>query len=113
LVLTRRSRDHSDPTLAKLEEADRWAIGLEVVLLLLVLLPLGALAGPIVTGGYGLLFWVGAVLVGLVVPILLDLRGRRPGRQRVRATLILVGGLVLRFVIVMAPQWPKVKPWHL
>jgi protein NrfD len=113
LLLARRSRDHSDPTLAKLEEADRWAIGLEVVLLLLVLLPLGALARPIVTGGYGVLFWVGAVLVGLVVPILLDLGGRRQRRQVVRATLILAGGLVLRFVIVMAPQWPKVKPWHL
>jgi formate-dependent nitrite reductase membrane component NrfD len=62
------------------------------------------------------LFWVGAVLVGLVAPILLDVGWRRQSpqrRQRVRAALILVGGLTLRFVIVMAPQWPKVKPWHL
>ena len=116
LLLARRGRGHSDPTVAKLAGADRWAIIIEMVLLLLVLVPLGALARPIVTGGFGLLFWVGVVLAGLIAPIALDLI-RRPGnvqrQQLLRAALILVGGLVLRFVIVMAPQWPQVKPWHL
>ena len=116
LLLARRSRAHSDATLAKLEEADRWAMGLEVVLLLLVLVPLGALARPIIAGGYGVLFWLGVVLVGLVLPVVLDVGWRRQSlerRQRIRAALILAGGLALRFVMVMAPQWPKVKPWHL
>lgn len=115
LLLGRRGRIHSDATVAKLAAADRWAIGLEILLLLLVLVPLGALARPIITGGYGALFWIGAVLVGLVVPVAMELvGGKRAGeRQRLRAALILAGGLVLRFVIVMAPQWPAVKPWHL
>lgn len=116
LLLARQGRGHSDPTVAKLAEADRWAIGIEIVLLLLVLVPLGALARPIVTGVYGVIFWLGAVLAGLVAPIVLDLQRKRRGlerRSRLRATLILAGGLVLRFVIVMAPQWPRVAPWHL
>lgn len=116
LLLVRRGRGHGDSTVAKLSAADRWALVVEVVLLLLVLVPLGALARPIVTGRFGALFWVGVVLVGLIAPALLDLR-RRPGnvarQQLLRSGLILVGGLALRFVMVMAPQWPQVKPWHL
>lgn len=116
LLLARRGRGHTDPTVAKLAGADRWAVAIEVALLLLVLVPLGALARPIVTGGFGVLFWVGAVLAGLITPLVLDLT-KRPGKverqQLLRAALILVGGLVLRFVLVMAPQWPEVKPWHL
>ena len=115
LVLLRRGRGRRDPTVAKLVDADRWAVAIEMVLLLLVLLPLGALARPIVTGGYGVLFWIGVVLLGFIAPVVLDLIGRRRNveRHQLRAALILVGGLVLRFVIVMAPQWPQVKPWHL
>jgi formate-dependent nitrite reductase membrane component NrfD len=115
LLLLRRGRGQRDPTVAKLVGADRWAVAIEIVLLLLVLVPIGALARPIVTGGYGVLFWIGVVLLGLIAPVGLDLIGRRRNveRHQLRAALILVGGLVLRFVIVMAPQWPQVKPWHL
>jgi protein NrfD len=116
LLLSRRGRGPADPTVRKLEDADRWAIGIELALLLLVLVPLGTLARPIVTGVYGALFWIGAVLTGLLGPLILDLvkrSGDLEQRLRLRATLILVGGLVLRFVMVMAPQWPQVSPWHL
>ncbi len=116
LLLARRDRGHNDATVAKLADADRWALGIEIVLLLLVLVPLGALARPIMTGAFGILFWIGVVLAGLVAPFVLDLlRGASNVKRHhlVRATLVLVGGLVLRFVFVMAPQWPEVKPWHL
>jgi protein NrfD len=115
LLLSRRGRGHQDSTVAKLAGADRWALGLEAALLLLVLVPLGTLARPIVTGGYGALFWVMVVLAGVIVPVALDIRRRGDvvRRHRVRAALILVGGLALRFVIIMAPQWPQVPPWHL
>ncbi|HEV8177235.1 MAG TPA: NrfD/PsrC family molybdoenzyme membrane anchor subunit [Gemmatimonadales bacterium] len=116
LLLARRGRGHTDPTVAKLEGADRWALAVEGVLLLLVLVPLGALARPIVAGGFGALFWVGVVLTGLLLPVALDLwtrRGKGQQHPMLRAALILVGGLVLRFVMIMAPQWPEVRPWHL
>jgi protein NrfD len=116
LLLTRRGRGPADPTVRKLEDADQWAIGIEIALLLLVLVPLGALARPIITGVYGALFWIGVVLAGLLAPLALALvkgGGDLKRRLRLRAGLILAGGLVLRFVMVMAPQWPQVKPWHL
>ena len=116
LLLARRGRGPTDPTVAKLADADRWALGIEVVLLLLVLVPLGVLARPIVSGGFGILFWIGVVLAGLIAPFMIDLmkRGRYVERRHVvRAVLVLAGGLMLRFVMVMAPQWPQVKPWHL
>jgi protein NrfD len=116
LLLARRGRGHADPTVRKLADADRWAIGIELLLLLLVLVPLGSLSRPFITGAYGALFWIGAVLAGLLVPIVLDLAasgGDIERKQRLRAALILVGGFVLRFVIVMAPQSPEIPPWHL
>jgi formate-dependent nitrite reductase membrane component NrfD len=116
LLLGRRGRGLADPTVRKLADADRWAIGIELLLLLLVLVPLGSLARPFITGAYGALFWIGAVLTGLLAPIVLDLAGRGGDferKQRLRAALILVGGFVLRFVIVMAPQSPQIPPWHL
>ena len=115
LLLARRRRGHTDSTVVKLAAADRWALVLEAALLLLVLVPLGALARPIVTGGYGAVFWLGVVLAGLIIPMALDLRrrGNVERQHRLRAALVLGGGLVLRFVIVMAPQWPQVPPWHL
>jgi formate-dependent nitrite reductase membrane component NrfD len=116
LLLARRGRGHSDPTVAKLAGADRWAVAIEVILLLLVLVPLGALDRPILTGGFGAVFWIGVVLTGLIAPVMLDLVWRQREVKRLlllRGALILIGGLVLRFVIVMAPQWPQVKPWHL
>jgi protein NrfD len=116
LLLARRGRGPSDPTVRKLADADRWAIAIEIVLLLLVLVPLGSLARPFITGAYGALFWIGAVIAGLLAPIVLDLAGRGGDierKLRLRAALILVGGLVLRFVLVMAPQSPQIPPWHL
>jgi formate-dependent nitrite reductase membrane component NrfD len=114
LLLARRGRGHSDPTVAKLALADRWALAIEIVLLLLVLVPLGALARPMLTGGFGVVFWIGVVLAGLIAPFVLEFAGRDVERKhRLRAILVLAGGLMLRFVIIMAPQWPGVKPWSL
>ena len=85
----------------KVKRADRYAILFELVLLAAFLVLLGAAAGPIVSGHLAPLFWGGLVAVGLVIPLALDLFGLRlPGV--VTATLILVGGFILRYVIVMA-----------
>jgi protein NrfD len=117
ILLMRRGRPPHDGTVGKLARADRWAIIMELVVLALIVALLGGVARPLVAGGYGVVFWLGVVLVGLLVPLVLH--GWRAGsmtegrRATLGAACVLVGGLLLRFVVVMAPQWPEVRPWHL
>ncbi|GAC1647038.1 MAG: hypothetical protein NVS4B3_00460 [Gemmatimonadaceae bacterium] len=109
-MLLRRGRMATDSTVAKLAAADTWAIAFEIAVLALLLLSLGALRYPFTTGGFGLVFWIGVVVVGLVVPLVFHFMNRRSvdaSRQtQLAATCVLIGGLLLRVVIVMAPQWP-------
>ncbi len=62
-------------------------------------------------GDYGGLFWIGAVLAGLVMPLALGAvtiaRERRTGTFSyaapiVTSLLVLIGGLALRYVVIMA-----------
>ena len=117
LLMLRRGATAGHPTVAKLARADRFAVVLELAVLLLLLLALGRFAAPIVGGGFGVLFWFGFVAAGLLFPLALHrtaVRGWDPHRrERIAAICVLVGGLVLRFVVVMAPQYPQVQLWSL
>ncbi len=104
LVLGRR---YPLGTRHKLEEADRYAMILELLLIAAFVVSLGALAAPYVLSGAGAIWlWGGVVLVGLVVPLVLHLRpGMLGSSSSIFATLLtLVGGLILRYVVVMVPQ---------
>jgi len=89
----------------KIEIADRYSLVIEILVLALFLALLGAAAQPITHGHYAALFWGGLVGAGLIVPLILNLIG---GRVRaigaVSAVLVLVGGFILRYVIVMSIQ---------
>jgi polysulfide reductase chain C len=53
----------------------------------------------LVSGPYSLTFWLGAVVVGLVAPLVLEVSGRqqvKPGLVAVSAILILVGGFLVK-----------------
>ena len=117
LLLLRRGRSHHDVTLRKLARADRWAIGIELAIVAAMIVLLGGVARPVTTGGFGVVFWLLVVLVGLVAPLVLHrLRsGITDERRRtvIAASCVLLGGLALRFVIVMAPQWPHIPLWSL
>jgi protein NrfD len=114
-VLRRRGEPESAASIRRLEAADRWVILFELLTIVIMLITLGRVARPLVTGGFGVLFWLGVVGVGLVVPLLLpylrsDALARRP---LLGAGCVLVGGLLLRFVVIMAPQWPNIALWRL
>ena len=87
----------------RVKRADRFAMIFELVVLALFLVLLGSAARPMVSGHLAPLFWGGLVLVGLVVPLVLEF-----SLHRVRAVaalspvLVLVGGFVLRYVMVMS-----------
>ena len=117
LLLLRRGAGRVAPTIAKLARADRFSMVLELVLIALLLVILGRTARPLVSGGFGVLFWIGVVGLGLVWPLVLHGRAvlgwAEPRRELIAAVCGLVGGLLLRFVVVMAPQYPAVSLWAL
>jgi len=89
----------------KIKRADRYAIMFEILVLAAFVFLLGSAAGPLVTGQLAPLFWGGLVAVGLVLPLLVDVTGLKvPGA--IPAALVLVGGFILRYVIVMGERTP-------
>jgi len=64
--------------------------------------------GPLLTGPYSVPFWLGAVVVGGVAPLVLLLSGtlRRsaPAIAALTAVLVLVGGFLTKWVIIAAGQ---------
>jgi formate-dependent nitrite reductase membrane component NrfD len=110
LLLLRRGRRATDSTLVKLTDGDRWAVTLEALVLAVMLIVLGPLGRVFWSGWFGVVFWLGVVGLGLLVPLA---RHWLPIDARRVAACVLVGGLLLRFVIVMSPQFPRVALWHL
>jgi formate-dependent nitrite reductase membrane component NrfD len=89
----------------KVKKADRYSMIVELIVLAIFLGLLGSAANPITTGRLAPLFWGGLVAAGLVVPLLLDLVGHRiKGTGAVAAILVLAGGFVLRYVVLMSIQ---------
>jgi polysulfide reductase chain C len=115
LVLRRRGERQSDSSIRKLEAADRMVIVLELLAIAIMLIMLGGVARPLVTGGFGVLFWLGVIGIGLIVPLVLPYARANAAARRplLGASCVLVGGLLLRFVVIMAPQWPNVALWRL
>ena len=95
------SGDGSGEGFKKVKRADRFAIVLEIVLLAALLILLGSGAAPLTSGHLAPLFWGGLVVVGLVIPLALDVLGGLQIPAVVPAVLVLVGGFILRYVIVM------------
>jgi formate-dependent nitrite reductase membrane component NrfD len=89
----------------KVKRADRYSMIIELVVLAIFLTMLGAAAKPILSGHLAPLFWGGLVVAGLVVPLVLDVTGilGRPAAA-LSAVLVLAGGFVLRYVVVMSIQ---------
>lgn len=62
----------------------------------------------LLSGPYSLTFWLGAVVVGIVVPLALQFLGgikkAAPGITALVSALILIGGFVVKYVIIAAGQ---------
>jgi formate-dependent nitrite reductase membrane component NrfD len=116
LLLPRRERA-ARVTVEKLARADRFSMAVELAIIAVMAVFLRQVARPVISGGFGVVFWFGVVGLGLLWPLFLHRRtakgwsGRR--REVVAAACVLLGGLLLRFVVVMSPQFPVVPPWTL
>ena len=95
---------------AKLKQADNVALILEIVLLIAFVALLGTAAGFLLSGFSGILLIGGVLIIGLIVPLVIQFRAgfqgiKSPANMTLLvALLILVGGFLMRTVIVMGGQ---------
>jgi formate-dependent nitrite reductase membrane component NrfD len=98
------------PSWAKLKRFDNFALLLELLLLVALLLWLGSAASTLLSGIGGVLLLGGVLLIGLVIPLALQLwpaprGGFTAGRVTPLAALLtLAGGFILRIVVVLGGQ---------
>jgi len=93
----------------QVEAFDRVAMMIELVLIVAVLIAAGQFAAPLLSGPYTLMFWGGTVVLGILVPLLLNWYARRPGAAgssviTLTTVLVLFGGALLRISLVLAGQ---------
>jgi protein NrfD len=106
LALLGHGRPGSEFGVHALERLDTWVLVLEIVVLAALVVSLGNLA-RLWLNVWGVLLIVGVVGLGMVLPLLLTWRSRRisgPFGARAAAVLVLVGGALLRIVIVLSAQ---------
>jgi protein NrfD len=89
----------------KVKRADRFSMIFEIIVLFALVFVLGAAARPLTSGHLAPLFWGGLVGVGLVVPLVLEVVGHRMrALGALSAVLVLAGGFLLRYVVLMSVQ---------
>lgn len=107
IVLMRKRK--SVHTMAFLGRSDVILYVFDLVILGAFLIALGSVGKVITSGTLGLLLWVGVVLMGILIPLGVGVRaivqGKHGGLVSMLAALwAIVGGLVLRAVIVLGGQ---------
>ncbi len=108
LALARQSVA-SGENFERLGSFDRIAMIAELALIALMFIVAGRYAAPLLFTRYGFLFWIGTVLLGILVPLWLHRYGRLPGivvknPVMLAAVLALFGGAILRIALVQAGQ---------
>ncbi len=100
--------DEADADIPGLEKLNSRIIAFQLAIVIVFMLAgMGTAAMKSIVGaGYGLLWWVGIIGLGLVLPLLYGFKGetRRPQSCAVVAALVLLGGFFLRYVILVAGQ---------
>lgn len=105
ILLARWRQAPLGETLDRLERADLWALGLELVMFAIFLASLGALLVPLLSTLQGKVFVAGTLVLGLLAPLAIHLRvGMSSQRSAlVAAGLALLGGFLLRYGILTTP----------
>jgi formate-dependent nitrite reductase membrane component NrfD len=117
LILSLRGPEVSS-SLAKVRRAYTIAVAIQALTLIAVFMAVAR--GPawsagrsamLTSGSYSLAFWVGAVVIGLLVPLILEVRDgffqgyrRGQGMVAVASLLILVGGFLTKYLIFAVGQ---------
>lgn len=104
ILLAGRRRQLPGTALHALYRFDDWVMLVELLTLVAVVISLGAVASAWLSA-WGLLLVVGVVLAGILLPLLLHHRHLLGGLSvPVASVLVLVGGFVLRVVVVLSSE---------
>ena len=103
LLEWRGSASHA--SMERLERADVWALGLELIVFAIFLASLGEFVIAFWHTSGGKIMIVGTLVIGLIAPLAIHLRLGMAGRRAAvaAATLALVGGFLLRYGLITAP----------
>jgi hypothetical protein len=102
-----RRHEVTAESLERLERADVWAIGLELAAFVIFLASLGGELVPVLATWPGRVLVLGALPLGVLIPLALHLAPGLSGHWRAPAAAVfsLVGGLLLRYGVVMLPHY--------
>lgn len=105
ILLSLRRGAAAPDAVHRLTRLETWCSLLELAVLAMLVASLGQVA-RVWLSGWGVLLLVGVVLLGILVPVVLHWRPRLLGNAALGASsaLALLGGLVLRAVIVLSAQ---------
>jgi protein NrfD len=105
LLIARWRHIGSVATLHRLENADLWAISLELIVFAVFIASLGENLLPVLATLNGKLFIIGTLFVGVLLPLAIHLRLGMDGRWSLPAAAIcaLLGGFFLRYGIIKTP----------
>ncbi len=106
LLLARWRSVESPSTIAWLLSFDRIALILELMAIIIFLVSLGG-AIQALLNGWGLLLLLGVIVLGILAPLFIQ-RGRALHDFLLPATLVLVGGFLLRMVVLLSSEQVRV-----
>jgi len=105
MLLAQRYGWRALPGVFALQRMDGLVLALELLVLVAVMVSLGpALRGWV--NAWGILLLFGVIIPGLVVPLVLAWRHRRLAQPNLAmtATLVLIGGFLLRVVVIFSSE---------
>lgn len=117
LILLARRSAVSDDALGGLALFDKWALVLELVVLVIFLITLGGAASVFLRGPWwGVLLLLGVIVLGILVPLAsgfgwrtrVGWLSRLDDRPATAAVLVLIGGFLLRIVTIMSSEGVRV-----
>jgi len=106
MIMLLAERDRlTAPGLHALHRMDAWVIALEFVVLIAVMISLGPVFRAWLNA-WGVLLFIGVILVGMLIPLALYWRREWLGglNATAYAALVLIGGFILRIVVVFSAQ---------
>ncbi len=96
----------------KLKLVDNMAIFAEIVIIIFMAIELSEKNSSVLPDSVASLFWIGVVIIGLIIPLILNfwsiinyrIKGKKLSRSVITPILIIVGAFLLRYVVVIAGQ---------